>query len=460
MDRLIFEPVVPEPLLAALWTLAALFAAGYAFWRPVRLALWRRLVLAALHFVPLAGVLILLHRPTWVRIAGRDGGKPALTVLVDQSGSMDTEDVPGHASRYAAARGSALRHFSAWGRTFEVRVRGFDKALTPALHPGNLPERSPQGNLTDLAGALEGVLQDQPPPSALLVLSDGIHNAPGGDLALVARAARAAGAPVFTVALGSDVSVRDLGLTLSASEELTFIKQRVRVPVIVTQTGLDDTEQAVELLFGGQVVERKTIRFEAGAQVAETSFEVAREEAGLYAYEVRVPGVQGEALAGNNRRRFALRVVDERIRVLFLEGKPYWDGKFLARALREDPNVVLTTAVRMRENRMLLEPPQPRPEEEQAGRQQPWFAPADEVRPLEDRRFLGQFQVLILGRETDDFLTERGVENLRDWISRSGGQLVCARGRPAAGSSLPRPRPHPPRRLGPRPRAEVPRRTH
>src|SRR5947208_7080138 len=92
METLIFDPIFPAPLLAALGVLAALAAVAYALWRPTRLALSKRLTLAALHFVPCAGTILLLFRPSIVTITGSSGGKPALDVFVDSSASMATDD--------------------------------------------------------------------------------------------------------------------------------------------------------------------------------------------------------------------------------------------------------------------------------------------------------------------------------------------------------------------------------
>jgi hypothetical protein len=38
--------------------------------------------------------------------------------------------------------------------------------------------------------------------------------------------------------------------------------------------------------------------------------------------------------------------------------------------------------------------------------------------------------VVIVGREAGEFLTDRGIDNLRQWIAQSGGCLVCSRGAP------------------------------
>ena len=48
-----------------------------------------------------------------------------------------------------------------------------------------------------------------------------------------------------------------------------------------------------------------------------------------------------------------LRVVDQPVRVLLLEGKPYWDTKFLVRTLSADQSIELTSVVQLAEGRLL-----------------------------------------------------------------------------------------------------------
>jgi hypothetical protein len=138
---------------------------------------------------------------------------------------------------------------------------------------------------------------------------------------------------------------------------------------------------------------------------------------------------------------------------LFLEGKPYWDSKFLVRVLRRDPNVLLTTALQIRAGKVLYEPPSAPAETPQKKPREtvpaivPVASPApsapakpelprDPARPLEDRAFLAGFQAVMLGRDTDAFLTPAAVENLREWVARSGGHLICTRGRPVHETTL------------------------
>ena len=58
---------------------------------------------------------------------------------------------------------------------------------------------------------------------------------------------------------------------------------------------------------------------------------MSHKTAGLYRYEVRADALPGEVTTVNNTAPLLLRVVDQPVRVLLLEGKPYWDTKFLVR---------------------------------------------------------------------------------------------------------------------------------
>ena len=84
----------------------------------------------------------------------------------------------------------------------------------------------------------------------------------------------------------------------------------------------------------------------------ETTFSVTQKKSGLYRYEVRAEPLPGEVTAVNNSATLLLRVVEEPIRVLLLEGKPYWDTKYLIRTLAADPSIELTSVVRLAEGRL------------------------------------------------------------------------------------------------------------
>src|SRR5437660_716304 len=75
---------------------------------------------------------------------------------------------------------------------------------------------------------------------AVLLASDGIHNAGGGAARVLeaVRAARALACPVYTWTVGGDAAVKDVAVELRAPQELAFVGREVAVPVTVRQRGL------------------------------------------------------------------------------------------------------------------------------------------------------------------------------------------------------------------------------
>src|SRR5438045_2431175 len=130
MRTLVFDPLLSPPLMAAIWTCAGVLLLLYVFWRPTRLSLPRRVSLILMHGLPLAFLIFMLYRPTWVRISGGNSVRPVLAVLLDKSASMAAEDAGSGQTRLVAAAKAVAENGSAWRDDFDVRVFAFDKTLS------------------------------------------------------------------------------------------------------------------------------------------------------------------------------------------------------------------------------------------------------------------------------------------------------------------------------------------
>ncbi|HXE55621.1 MAG TPA: hypothetical protein VN541_21535, partial [Tepidisphaeraceae bacterium] len=127
------------------------------------------------------------------------------------------------------------------------------------------------------------------------------------------------------------------------------------------------------------------------------------------------------------------------IRVLVLEGKPYWDSKFLVRTLASVPAVELDSIVRISDgrfiNRIVTRRPAPatRPAISAAAKEgESWRILNSPSDALHDPATMRGYQIIVLGRDSEVFLTDEALTNLQNWISHDGGSLVCYRGEPVA----------------------------
>jgi hypothetical protein len=467
MSTLRFEPLIPGALWMALAVAGAALLAFYALRRrPDGVGRGRWAAIVGLMTSAVALVLAVLLNPTWVREIPPPAGKPLLTVLVDSSGSMLTPDAQGQ-PRYDAAVGTASEIVDDLSERFQVRVRTFAEAGASDADLQQLPAQRPAGPLTDLAGGIAGTLnEDRPHGQAVVVLSDGIHNAPGGSGAQrvleAARAARAVGAPLYTRTFGSaEAAGFDLRVEMRASQDLAFIGQRLAVTARVLSPGIAGGRANVVLLHDGVEVGREAVDL-SPERAVEARFWVSRDATGVFAYEARVEPLPGELTQANNAAPYLLRVVDQPVRVLQLEGKPYWDSKFLLRTLAAVPAVEIDSVVRVAEGRYLKRtlkrgeksselgvqssgnaggnpvtaPAASSPElgtlnsELSSAKVHDWKIVGDPAEVLGDADALKSYQVIVLGRDAEQFLTGVAMDRLQAWVSREGGSLVCYRGSP------------------------------
>jgi len=454
------EPHIPMALWVSLALGAAALLAGYAVTGRRRLARGRWSTIIAMMSAAVAIPLVVVLNPVHVRPVPPPAGRPLLTVLVDRSASMATTDVgtkPGATgvasvrSRFDEARRVASLVADALADRYEVQIVSFPEHTTPSS-PDALAKDSPRGRATDLAGAIGDVLVDRPQGQAVLVLSDGMHNATAGSSRLgeSVQRAKAMAVPLLVDVIGGRADVEDLAVSLGLPQELAFVGQRMPVTVRLKQRGAAAGSANVSLWLDGRQIDQREVEL-APDETAQATFHVAQEKTGLYRYEVRAEprpsgsGPSREATTVNNTATLLVRVVDEPIRVLLLEGKPYWDTKFLVRTLSGDKSIELVSLVRMAEGRFLRRtishrvesPKNPAPKGESqkdaagAMRLDRWDVCSDADEQLGSAA-LGKFQIVVLGRDADVFLSDDVLARLKKWLVEGEGSLVCFRGPPSS----------------------------
>ncbi|MEN6459164.1 MAG: hypothetical protein ABFC63_09560 [Thermoguttaceae bacterium] len=465
--QITFDPYISLALWAPLTLATAAMLTWYAVAGRRRLPAGRWWLVVTLMGLAAAVPLLALLNPTWLEQIPPPAGKPLWTVLADRSASMATRDAPGGKTRYQAAAAFAVDVAARLKNQYEVRLRWFAGDSAPCS-PDALAKASPDGPTTDLAAALLAALEeDRPQGQAILLLSDGIHNSGGAEsLRQAAAKARAMAVPVYVKALGADTGVNDLEVTVQQPQELAFVGQRVPVVATLQQRGKLGSTAKLSLWVDDQLVESRAVALKSDDAVEEL-FYVSRSKSGLYRYEIRAETLAGEATTVNNAATLLLRVIDQPIRMLLLEGKPSWDTKFLVRTLANDSSVQLTSVVQLAEGRLLRrklprhvpseekgadtrrsvsrgdqDPMKPsaakEPKRSVAEKQPPsddreqWTIEKDAAGLLSDADALRPYQVVVLGRNTDAFLTDEALAKLRKWIVESDGSLVCFRGAPTS----------------------------
>jgi Ca-activated chloride channel family protein len=186
----------------ALHTLAAVASRGAA---------WRRIVPTALLCLALAALALALARPEATVAVPVE--RASVVLVTDTSGSMNATDV--EPSRLAAAKAAGLSFLDRVPDELQVGLVAYSDAPHTVLRPTQerdevraALEGLQADGATATGDALTSALRalgergDDAPPAAVVLLSDGA-NTVGQDPVEAAGAARTAGVPVYTVALGT-----------------------------------------------------------------------------------------------------------------------------------------------------------------------------------------------------------------------------------------------------------------
>ena len=182
--------------------------------------------------------------------------------------------------------------------------------------------------------------------TGVLLFSDGQNTggASPADAAAAARGYRRDGAPVFTVPVGSTADIQDVAIIDVYTSGLVAKKDTVRVHATIEAHGFDGQPIKVELVShsreGETVLATKELVL-SGTEQQQVELTYVAEESGPQYLEVRVPEHPNESqqLRANNHDVAYVRVSEEKLKVLLLDGRPRWDFRFLKNAMRRDNGV-------------------------------------------------------------------------------------------------------------------------
>ncbi|HET6882864.1 MAG TPA: hypothetical protein VFI31_22035 [Pirellulales bacterium] len=227
---------------------------------------------------------------------------------------------------------------------YDLRVYavGEDVSQTPLKDsPVKLPELTAQSPETRLGDGLAQVLDEAAGRqiASIVVFSDG-QNTGGRSPVEMAQAAREAGAPLFAVPPGSGAPVRDIGIVDVFAPDSVKTEDTVKIAATLEVQGYPEQAVKVVLLEDGKtepIDSKELVLRRSEQQHVELSF-TAPKQAGAKTLTVKLlPAAElPEDIKDNNTDEVLIRVSDEDLKVLYVEGLPRWDFRFLKNAIRRD----------------------------------------------------------------------------------------------------------------------------
>jgi uncharacterized membrane protein len=413
-----FVLLTPWPL----WALAAAIVAAAA------LLLWhvrsnhgmltglRPLGIWLLETAMVALILFLLWHPA-LSVATLRPQQNVVAVLVDDSKSMAIADAGG--TREAAAQkvlsGGLLKGLE--GR-FQVRLYKFGKEPERIQKPEAL---NASDQATRIGDTLERVLAESSslPLGAIVMLTDGADNAGGIDLNTIA-AIRRQRIPIHTIGFGREKPNRDVEILDAAIPARALPQSRLTAVVTYQSYGLSGTKAKLTVKDSGKVLAAQDITLKGDGVMGSESLVFNCGDAGAKTLEIAIDPISGEDNTQNNKVDRLVNVEARHPRILYMEGEPRWEYKFMRRALPflpndQYPDQEMASILRTTPNKTYR----------QGFKDEKELADGFPTKPEE----LFAFEGLIIGSVEASYFTPTQQQLIHDFVDRRGGGLLFMGGR-------------------------------
>lgn len=384
IERIFWARPLPTVAMVAIF-IGVIVLTVYLYRRSWGLQPWLRFLLGTARLVVLALVVAVLFEPMVV-VRESYTQQRGLPVLVDVSESMSIKDPrkrPEDLAEAAAALNlltsedqdvalnldanqrlaiasasrldlvtsllsqSARPVFESLGEGLDVSYHAFGRKTRlisddSALSINAVNQLGPAEPETSITGALEVVAKSGgAPPAGIVLFSDGTDTGSSRRAESVLQDLGARGIPVYTVPVGlaqpDDVSIRNIVM-----QEVAYSGDRVPVRVQLQSKGYERRTARLSVLLNDRRVSSRTVRFDGGLQFEDIDFSVDVYEKGAMQIDVLIEPFDDEVSVNNNRVERSIRVVNEKINVLYIEGNARWEYRYLRAILKRDPRINAT----------------------------------------------------------------------------------------------------------------------
>jgi uncharacterized membrane protein len=339
-----FASAWPIGLLITSILLGAVLVA-WSLWRRRALGWQLLLPVGVLQTALLALVLSLLWRPVLNVERVRDR-QNELAIAIDASASMAYGDT-GQSRLQEVATALQNETLQRLEKTYAVRLFGFAQTTTPLDSLNAMP---PPGRQTRIGDALTQVLQSagSAPLAGVILFSDGAEN---GDSLSEERLAEIAsyGVPVHAVGVGPKQMLDDLEL-----ERVEVAASAPAGSTIDAQIGIRHhgaSQARLRVYDRDNLVAARDVKLRPEASSTQLSLDLPAGQAGIHELRFMLEPLQGERNVINNARVRVVNVPATRRNILYVEGEPRWEYKFVRRAVDKDRALRVASIVRTTPNK-------------------------------------------------------------------------------------------------------------
>lgn len=385
---------------------------------------WRAAVIWLLQSCVAALLLLLLWQPA-ISVAQLKPQQNVIAVLVDDSRSMaiSQNGVTREAQAVKALQDGVLAGLQ---KKFQTRLYSLDSHISRI---SNLDQLKPDASATRIGPSLRQLVDQTSdlPVGGIVLLTDGADNSSGIDRATIAEL-RSRHIAVQTVGFGATQTANDVEIDDVSLPAQVMANSRMEASVVFHQRGFAGRKTTISVRDGNHLLASREITLDGDGHIQSESLFFNAGDAGAKPLQFSIKPLAGETNSANNSVTRLVNVEAQKRQILYIDGEPQWEYKFIREAEEKDPLVQLVSMLRTTENTIY---------------RQGISSPNELAQGFPTTaQQLFQFQGLIIGSVQAAYFTPAQQALIRQFVNRRGGGVLFLGGRFAladggwAGSSM------------------------
>jgi uncharacterized membrane protein len=358
-------------------------------------------------------LLILLWQPA-ILVTELRPQQNIIAVLVDDSRSMSIPDngATRESQAVKALEGGVLDGLQ---KKFQVRLYRVDGQLSRTSTLDELKTSAP-APATRIGDGLRQLAREAAnlPMGAVVLLSDGADNSGGIDLETISMF-RSRRIPVHTVGFGLEHAPRDLEIDDAIVAPRALADSRLAAQVRFHQRGFRGQKSMLTVRDRDKVLASRQVTLASDGENQSETLLFNAGAAGAKTLQFTIEALTGEVNRANNTVARLVNVESNKRRILYVEGEPRWEYKFMRRAEEDDRVVKLVSMLRTSENKIYRQ-----------GIDDPKELADGFPSRVED---LFDYQALVIGSVEVSYFTAAQQELIQQFVDRRGGGLLLLGGR-------------------------------
>ena len=319
----------------------------------------QRWILRLLRLMLILALLLVILKPgvSWTKQREPEG---TIAVLMDKSSSMQLSAGEGNKSRWDqqievwsglfASREQLGKQIRFAPFAYDSQLQSLGEVESTAQSPPALPAKA-EGASTDIGGPLSQVSSASfsSPLMAVIWMGDGSQTLSPAktDPQQIAKQFARQDIPLYLIGIGprgDSEQARDLAVEGVPEQLDAYTKNQIYVRGMLKARGVANRDITIAMKIVGKdgkpvLVEQTVVRPTKSDQAISFQLPMLAPEVGSYELWVEAKAVDGESVLENNRTTSYLNVRGGGARVLYIEGEPRTESKFIANALLESPDM-------------------------------------------------------------------------------------------------------------------------